>query len=108
VLIVGSAFQLNRKGGMTPGKAMVGLQVVSPDRQAYLRREFWRFMPLAVIAILDTAILPQIFIQNTVLFLIGSFAVDCVVFWYYIWPVIRWNGALRHDRITQTHVTRLN
>lgn len=108
LLIVGSAIFLFTKEGKTPGKKILGLRVMNINRQAALRREFWRFFPIILIMaciIMQATPTHLLNLQIGQIFAIGG-AVTIFLAWYYIYPMIRWNGALRHDNIAGTRVVR--
>jgi len=108
LLIIASAFLLFTKHGQTPGKSIMGLRVANISRQAALSREFWRFAPLIPIMLftaLPNSIL-QTLLQNFWVFTLVMITTMVFTVWYYIYPMIRWTGVLRHDKITGTHVER--
>ncbi len=106
-IIVASAYFLIRKNGKTPGKSVMGLRVVTISRASALRREFWRFAPWIVVAVLslipiqpsDLGFLPFNYLARGT-----SAVITIIILWYYIWPIIRWNGASRYDKIAGTKV----
>lgn len=109
MVIVASAFFLIWKNGKTPGKALTGLRVVNLTRSAALKREFWRFVPFVVLAILSGLITPEIhtrIIEEIYLAITISAILVVFLFWYYAWPMIRWSGTLRHDKLAGTKVIR--
>lgn len=108
LLISISAFFLIAKQGRTPGKYILGLRVENITRHRAIRREFWRFaplIPLTLILALPNSIL-RIPLQDGWMLAGLLIAIMGFTAWYYIYPMVRWTGALRHDKIAGTHVER--
>ncbi len=107
-LIIGSAFYLTKWQGYTPGKALLGIRVVHKTRHQALKREFWRFAPFMPVLLFD--LLPYSVIQalfsNTLLIISIALVFFALSLWFYILPLFRWNGKMRHDQIAGTEVVR--
>jgi hypothetical protein len=123
-LLAGSA-GLARLGRRSPGKALLGLRI-APNPQPASRewRKLWPLIALSALSLL-TQILAGPWVMDVVLrdpmfgiasdplpFSLGmasfGFGAGLLVFtlWYYVWPLIRWNGAARHDRASGARVIR--
>ena len=124
IWLAGSAM-LAQAGRRSPGKALLGLRVVpNPAPWAREARKLWPFVFGSALSILtalmagewmlDLLLLDPFFAiaPNPWPFSVfqGVTAVSLIVavflLWYYLWPFIRWNGAARHDRATDSRVTR--
>ncbi len=108
-LLFGSAYWQTKTSGFTPGKRFMGLRVTPNTFPTALRREFWRWIPLLVmeVVILTLAYIPLTFLMaNFTGFIAVAGAMGLLLVWYYLWPIIRWKGAMRHDRISGTLVRR--
>lgn len=113
ILVAGGAAWLRRSGGRTPGKYLLGLQVVAPPGQPapWLRREALRLWP-TLTAALFALVPPTQMIRVTgtppslgiVFGLIGGYCA-LLALWFVL-PMIRWRGQMPYDRICGTIVTR--
>jgi hypothetical protein len=110
LLVLGSAGFLVLFGS-TPGKWLFGLRVVGEGGFWHaLARETQRFWPLGLIALLTSG------------FLLGERAVATALaagpilpltalaagflLWHYLWPLLRWSGAMPWDLHTRLLLTR--
>lgn len=111
VFLLGSIFFL-RWNGRSPGKAIMGLRVEGEVRRAALSRELVRSFPA-----FTSVILPLIVTEiaamsdgpapwvDSVLLAVGVLSMlGVLVLW--IWPVIRWRGAMPYDRWLGLSVSR--
>lgn len=107
-LVAGSAIWPRGNAKQSPGKKLLGLSVETASQAAMWKREFLRFAPFFVFAVFEFAPLgmKQIWIANVQWFVALSVVVLVFLLWYYIWPLIRWQGAMRYDRISGTRVLR--
>ena len=105
-----SAFLLSRWQGKTPGKALLGLRVTGLGQGAALRREVARVLPLVFFQIF--VFLPPSFLitllNHFYVFTAGTVLLTIFLGWYYVWPLIRWQGQSRHDRFAGSQVERAN
>lgn len=108
-VIVASAYFLSRKNGKTPGKSIMGLRVLNVTRRTALSREFFRFAPMVFLVLTNAVPIPD---SMRPLDPFGPFfwviSISLIIFflWYYVWPMVRWTGTLRHDKIAGTQVVR--
>ena len=111
ILILAGALLLPRSGA-TPGKRLFGLRVtgdLTPRRAAL--REVLRLLPLIVSALFSLEFPFASSFLGTLpfgTFLVLGVGVLAVVTWYWVWPLIFWNGALRHDRWLGLACARVN
>ncbi|MEM9584098.1 MAG: hypothetical protein AAGA08_13385 [Pseudomonadota bacterium] len=105
ILLLGAAAFLVR-GRATPGKALLGLQIVGEG--CALCREVRRVGPFVLFSSLETALMAlgvgltvPVAIHATIVLIILAAAA-----YYYLWPLIRWRGAMRYDRASGFIVTR--
>ena len=111
LLIIGGAVLLAR-GRRTPGKVLLGLRIAGDG--CAMCREVRRLGPFLAFSLLAFGVdlvpaggFVKAFARTPVLgmaFLAGVIAL--AVFWYYVWPFIRWKGVARWDAATGFEVTR--
>jgi RDD family len=100
ILILGGGVLL-RTWGATPGKRLLGLRVEGVTGAGRgMAREALRFLPwIAGLALFQWMLIqPGAFLASLGLLFAGVGAAGAFVFWYWVWPVVRWRGTLRHDR----------
>jgi hypothetical protein len=109
LLMVLSALFLVRNG-RTPGKWLVGIQVTG--RGCALCREARRLGVFVVggavsVALSVVPITSKLAHLPVLWFFLGGLAVFGLFVVLYIWPLIRWKGAMPYDRSTGFRVTRV-
>ena len=119
--VFGLAYLLLTKNGQTPGKRLLGLQLVklpgkpSPTYQDYVKRETLHFIPFTFNAALflfgwllylsGVATLRQAFSIGWDDITVAAFSLLAILGWY-ILPLIRWRGQMIYDRLTGFQVIR--
>ena len=128
--IVGGAWWMSRWNGTTPGKDLMGLRVTPITKDAALRREVLRFLPLIglyLIAVVRSYLPPVLpmgniedlwtihfdisptidfvaaFTPSTIAILVALLA---FLGWYYLLPLFRGDGRARYDVWLGTKVVR--
>jgi len=104
LFLFGSVFFLKRWRGQTPGKKLLRLRVAG-DPSGYMRREFFRQLPIIAGVFLGQATalipIPMFFTSNGMATaFVFSGGVFVLYFWYYVVPLFRWRGAMRYDKVT--------
>jgi len=103
VLLLGSAASVAR-GGATPGKRLLKLRVQGGG--CALCREARRLGPLLVLSLAELLVIVG-GLQIAGPLAIGLAAVLVLgLVAYYVWPLLRWRGAMPYDRATGFRVTR--
>ncbi len=105
VLLLGAALCLAR-GVPTPGKALLGLRI--QGQGCALCREVRRIGPFVLLGFLEVAIALSGIAFTVPWVLVGAIAltVFAAFFYYYLWPLFQWRGAMRYDRATGFSVVR--
>lgn len=102
VLGVGTGL-LTLCGFPSPGKALLGLRLVGPPRRGFLR-EALRLGPMVLISA-SPVIAPAQLVFAPLPVIAGLVAVIlAALLWFYLWPLFRWSGQMRYDRVAGYHV----
>ena len=87
----------------SPGKALLGLRLDGPPRRGFLR-EALRLGPVFLINA-SSAFLPAQLVFAPLPVIAGLVAGTlAALFWFYLWPLFRWTGQMRYDRVARYHV----
>ena len=110
VLIIASAVLLAR-GRQTPGNRLAGIRIVGEG--CAMCREVRRLGLFVVLGVFVLALgmasptaLAAMAQGPVALLLIGGAVVFVLAVAFYLWPLLRWRGAMPYDRATGFTVTR--
>jgi uncharacterized RDD family membrane protein YckC len=100
--------------GQSPGKRLLGIKVVGRSPVPSLRREMIRNLPHLLVvptfALINWLVLPLPAVPGVVQTLAIGLEILSAVAFIFLWlvPMVRWRGALPHDRWFGTKVVRVD